>query len=206
MSKDRLGSITRALVGVDPAYHGTIADIVNRYNSGDAPAWDAVFKAALKSGVSKQDSGVLCFREDVPVEPLTEPLNLDAFFQSRPGLYVWDSFRARAKTLLGKVCGSSNGAPVLRSYDLTEAAYDRKIKQILSKAHEVDLWMIAQMIRAQGGGKDGPLITNGFANIFYVSGFVVFVYWNAVSGRWYVIGWGLDDSRWNAGYRVFSGN
>ena len=206
MSKDRLGSITRALVGVDSAYHGTIADIVNRYNSGDAPAWDATFKAALKGGVSKQTSGVLRYREDVPVEPLTEQLDLDAFFRSRPGLYVWDSFRTRAQTLLGNV-GLSRGAPVLKSYDVIQAAYDREIKQEFPKApHEVALWIIAQMIRAQEGGKDGPLLTNGYANIFYVSGFVVHVHWRRAYGEWDVSDGSLGGARWAAGDRVFSGN
>ena len=54
MSKDRLGPIVRALVGIDSQYHGVLADIVNRFNSSDAPAWNGLFKKALEQGLPSE--------------------------------------------------------------------------------------------------------------------------------------------------------
>lgn len=45
---------------------------------------------------------------------------------------------------------------------------------------------------------------DGYANLFYLAGYVVNVPWNADDQRWYVDAWKLDDGHWRAGRRAFS--
>lgn len=52
MSKDMLGPITRALVGIPDSRLGVVADIANRLNSDRGEEWDARFKAVLREGLS----------------------------------------------------------------------------------------------------------------------------------------------------------
>lgn len=135
-----------------------------------------------------------------------KPMDLDAFFKDRSGLWVSDSFRNRAKAHLKTVKPTEQVK--LSSSDLSRNAYDREIKPELPANHEVDemFWTIAAMIEAQEGGKEGLLLNNGHANLFYVSGFVVNVRWNADYRRWYVHDRSLGGHRWRAGDRVFSRN
>ena len=62
----------------------------------------------------------------------------------------------------------------------------------------------------QGNGEDGILLTNGYANIFYIRD-IKGVFW-AVSCRWIGGGWdvsasSVEDPRgWVGGGRVFSRN
>ncbi len=52
MSKDMLGSITRALVGIPDSRLGVVADIANRLNSHRGEEWDARLKAVLREGLA----------------------------------------------------------------------------------------------------------------------------------------------------------
>lgn len=83
---------------------------------------------------------------------------------------------------------------------LTKSMYDSEIKSEFG-ATESTLEDVAAFL------KDPPEGTkDGYSNIFYVSGFVVRVYWGAGSGEWYVDVWSLDVYRWDAGVRVFFRN
>jgi len=73
---------------------------------------------------------------------------------------------------------------------------------------ETTLAEMFSLMKKQGNGESGALLTNGYANIFYIrdcSGVLrtVSVYWDGV-------GWGLladgvsDPDAWNAGRQVFS--
>lgn len=58
--------------------------------------------------------------------------------------------------------------------------------------------VVAFMENAPEGCKDG------YANLFYLAGCVVCVYWYAGGREWGVSAWRRDGSRWHAGRRVFS--
>ncbi len=176
----------------------------------------AAFTAWLKSGANieavaktplspkKAEKSVLNFREKVLIPPLLERFVPNEFFKTRPGLYLYNDM---GRVLKGaQTVGPTQGAAKFRSFDLTKNAYDREIKAELPERHEVELWQIAKLIKEQWGGEDGPLLTNGYANVFYVAGCAVGVYWDADDQEWYVRGWGLDGGRWLEGRRIFSRN
>ena len=131
-----------------------------------------------------------------------------AFYQTRDSLWVSDEFRSR---ILSKAKPIKNlVAAVGKSYDLTQNAYDREITPELGSGYAFDesevCARIAMMIQKQPKGEAGDLLNNGCANLFYVAGCVVYVYWVADFRKWYVYAWKLDDGYWFAGFRAFSRN
>lgn len=131
-----------------------------------------------------------------------------AFYKMQDGLWISDSFR---DNVLSKAAMVKNlSAATLKSLELTKNAYDREITPCLPQKYEFDiseaLARIAQMIEKQPGGKEGDLLNNGYANLFYVPDCVVRVYWNADYRSWRVGAWELDDFCWSAGRRVFVRN
>lgn len=131
------------------------------------------------------------------------------FYRMRDGLWIGDTFR---NNVLAKASPTKDlPAAALKSMNLVKDAYDREITPCLPPNYEWDvseaLSRIAEMIKKQWGGKEGELLNNGHANLFYVPGFVVGVDWNAGRGRWDMSAWELDVAlRWNAGSRVFVRN
>jgi len=105
-----------------------------------------------------------------------------------------------------------NGADksVLCYYTLNRSSVDGPIIKELGGEDKVKttLFHIAALMLKQPNGKQGALLTNGYANIFY------FHYINgvlrAVSVCWRGYGWRVDaysvecPGGWNAAYRVFS--
>ena len=132
-------------------------------------------------------------------------------FKTRKGLWVSDDFQSR----VGKKAKPVNDLPTitLTSGDLARNAYDREIKvdPVMPTNHvfESESEFVAyldQMISKQPNGEKGDLLNNGYWNIFYVAGCVVYVYWYSVYRRWNVNAWSLDDFNWYAGCRAFGCN
>lgn len=97
-------------------------------------------------------------------------------------------------------------AATLSSRRLTQSSVDGPIKAELGEGHEVFLAWLFEKIEAQADGCEGELLINGYANIFYVDGRVVHVYWYA-GGGWYVDADEVTDPyAWSADDRVFSRN
>lgn len=126
------------------------------------------------------------------------------FFRTREGLWVSDDFRTRvvanAKT--------RSAVPKHRHIDLPRHMTDTEIENMLGEGHLfTDVALCAtleQMLAEQQGGKEGRLLNNGFANLFYTASSVVSVGWYADYREWFVFTWQRDDVRWLAGSRVFS--
>ncbi len=139
---------------------------------------------------------------------LDKPHDPHAFYQTRDGLYIWGEFNERILANVKSV--EKLDACTGKSYDLRKNAKDSQITAELPEGYEWDpselCARIAQMIEKQWGGRDGELLNNGYANLFYVPGFVVYVFWLADSGYWFVNAGGRDDYYWSAGYRVFPRN
>jgi len=98
----------------------------------------------------------------------------------------------------------------LRYAKLLKYSVDRPILAELGNTAETTLAEIFQLMLNQSNGEDGTLLTNGYANIFYVRD--VNGELRAVDVRWDGGGWYVDaDSvgfpfEWHDGYRVFSCN
>ena len=127
-----------------------------------------------------------------------------AFFKKRKGLYVWDSF---ADNILPHAKTTKKGAMFdVASFELPEDMTDAQIEAALPKEHifsETDVCaIVAHLIEAQPNGEEGPLLTNGYANLFYTPSRVVDAYW--LGGVGVVLGWSRDGDGWGRGRRVFS--
>jgi len=137
----------------------------------------------------------------------TKPFDASEFFQNRPGLYVWDSFRERLDVEARQPIESAPERPYVASL-LKANAYDKDIRKELPESHLSTLEDIAGLIEAQRSGKSGFLLNNGYANIFYVEGrngevFAVGVRWNSGRREWVVDGWELGEvGHWFAGRQV----
>jgi hypothetical protein len=122
---------------------------------------------------------------------------------TQSGLYVYESFVNRVRrhaTPMKMECAT------LSYSDLIEEANDREIATALGEGYEFSYtqlcYAIHSLIAQQSKGEEGPLLTNGRANLFYVkNGPVVNVYW--VGDKWFVIDWYRDDNRWPMGIRAF---
>ena len=90
----------------------------------------------------------------------------------------------------------------------TEATTDAVILDELSGRAEASLAHLWQLLYKQGNGESGPLLVNGYANIFYLRG-TDGALWVAHPG-WDDSGWALsvaqmnDPIGWCEGYRVFA--
>lgn len=101
----------------------------------------------------------------------------------------------------------------LRSAKLVRAELDKEIRKELGvEREETTLADIYALLEKQPDGRPGVLLTNGFANIFYVRDAkgvlrVVGVHWRAFDGGWVMDALSVEDpSGWNGGYQVFSCN
>ena len=148
--------------------------------------------------------GILKAHDFAVVGPLKKKFDPKDFFQTGTGLYIWDSFENRVLSAAG--VEKPAGKAKLKSFDLTRNAYDREIKAELVAKHEVKLWHIAKLIEAQPSGEDGPLLNNGYANLFYTASTVVSVVWVSDDRYWDVRVWDLDGRQWLGGSRVFFRN
>jgi hypothetical protein len=119
--------------------------------------------------------------------------------------YVGDTF---SEHFLGQ---TENGlaSTALKFHTLTKDSLDAPIIAELGEAHETKLAHLWKLLVNQGQGQEGPLLTNGYANIFYVRG-KDDVLW-AVDASWFDgIGWGVEADSvgrpdgWSDGRRVVS--
>lgn len=134
------------------------------------------------------------------------------FFKTREGLWMSSNFNDFIFSGASKKKVSSDETTI--SYaDLAKAANDAEIGTELPEGHvfeDVDTFLVhlATLIEDQWGGKEGMLLNNGYANVFYVKVngevFAVLVGWHADYRKWYCLALRLDDLRWDAGDRAFS--
>ena len=180
----------------------------------DGKIWLEEFKKFLRREVCWPDENLkklLAEREELKsrISELTRSPKLpssNAFFQTREGLWVSDSFRnlVVAKTLPS----TENWSVATKSKILDRNMTDEKIEEMLGDEHIFDEGVLcdtlAGMIQKQWGGKSGKLLNSGHPNIFYLGSCVVFVRWYADRAEWRVRAWGRGGLEWRAGDQVFS--
>jgi len=136
------------------------------------------------------------------------------FFRTRDGLWVSDFFRDHVLSVAKKTKAvrAQKGA----NFQLEDHSSDKEIRAEFPENHIFEdasafCAHLAGMIERQWSGTEGDLISNGYANIFYVRGkdnevFAVIVFWLVVRREWRVGAYRLGDDRWAAGDRAFSSN
>lgn len=134
-----------------------------------------------------------------------DQLCVKEFFQIRKGLHVYDSFCNRFD--LDAPVQAAPGRLYVASL-LKLNADDQEIQKELPEECLSTLKDIAGFIEAQWNGKSGLLLSNGYANIFYVLGkngqiFVMNVSWISDDRGWNVGDWEFGvNGRWFAGFQI----
>ena len=101
-------------------------------------------------------------------------------------------------------------ATELAVYTLAKASLDIPILAELGDKAETTLAHLWQLLQKQGNGQAGTLLTNGYANIFYIRDsdgtlWAVCADWDASCGGWDVEAGSVDGpDGWSAGLRVVS--
>lgn len=141
-------------------------------------------------------------------------INIKPFFQTSQTLWVDPDFTNWILNAYENEI-SQNSAKLAKAFDLSKNMKDSEIiSQAESlgfnpKQNPVTLDQIKAKIEAQPNGIEGEMLSNGFANIFYVFGkddvlFTVGVRWGSGYGQWYVCAYGLGQGgKWGAGDRIF---
>jgi hypothetical protein len=124
---------------------------------------------------------------------------------------IWNNFTELFLAGHGKI-EDPIGSQELRYGNLTKNSVDRPIIEELggeAKA-ETTLSELCDLLKKQAKGEEGDLLTNGYANIFYIkdtSGVLraVYVFWD-VDGWLVNVNSVVPSREWLAGGRVFSRN
>ncbi len=119
--------------------------------------------------------------------------------------FVWDNFRDNFAKVEENV-----PAGELKLHTLRKASVDGPIIKELGEAHETYLADLWTMLEKQPNGEKGNLLTNGYANIFYVRDkngalWAVFAHWHSDDGGWSLFANSVTNpNEWNAGNQVAS--
>lgn len=211
MSKDMLGQILRALVGVDIKYHGVVLNVVQRLVNGEvAPFWNSRFAKASRCKPPQAATSHKFLR---PVVVDTAVFDPSCYHTDKN---VWCSPEFKENILpVGRVFQPTDDLPKPSGFDLIQTSTDEEIQSEFPKEHvfgaDEFLWRAKQMTEAQTNGAPGHLLADGSANIFFVVGkggavFTVDVYWFGGHRQWRFHCSSLGVSRWDGGYRAFSRN
>ncbi|MDI6734170.1 MAG: hypothetical protein QMD50_01605 [Patescibacteria group bacterium] len=144
----------------------------------------------------------------------TEMFPKRSFFSDGPKLYFWNNFKNWVLSEIPEIIPAYTGT--LSKYTLTKGMDDAEIQGELGnqKAFTVPEFaaIIKDLIGKQPKGeKNGILLNNGYANIFYVklankTVVAVNVRWLGGDREWHFRANALDRVRWDDGDCVFSGS
>ncbi len=162
-----------------------------------------------KELVEERTYKILCPVAPKPVERRPFKAN-DTFFSKSSGVKIVSHGSNFTAWFTGKV---EEDVPegILVPFTLTKSAYDNEIITDLGgeEKAETTLTEIWRLMERQVNGGEGVLLTNGYANVFYVRDREGVL--RAVNVSWLDVGWGADAYalgafRWGGGYQVFSRN
>lgn len=226
MSEDMLSeTLVRELPGL-------MRDFMKKVLGDNGEEWIEAFKRFLK----KQNPWPEATSPSKPARnrlKVLQPLETVAEFPKTAEFRAADNFcitpqdqRANAELVIGfigdnfKSAFLANGGKVetsifdskLRPYRLKKASVDGPIISDLGgeEKAETTLAEMYALMKAQGRGQQGVLLTNGYANIFYIRDakgtlWAVYCYWDSGYQDWDVIANPVTyPSTWDAEDRVFS--
>jgi hypothetical protein len=206
-----------------PKFQGPLDDLRHKLSSEEGERWLSAFKQFLRKEnpwaepVSVQVSRfvpTLGERRSVDLPQRIVSFDPATFYQSGKGLHVWEGFRDRILPVARMI--EKAPAITIGSCDFLIGASDADIRGSLPKNYlfeDASLYSahLAGMIERQANGEDGYLLTEGHANVFYVSGvggneFPVCVRWDSGKIEWDINALPLGFTHWPVGGRVFSYN
>lgn len=219
--KDKLGTAVRKLVTLQEKDLGVVCDLLEKYSD---PEWVEATKRMLRKeppwpqGTKPKPSDLL--------EPLkTVELPEVKVFKAKEAFTITpDQDRKTAKVIIGYISDNFRNAFLegdgkieenipeakLRIFKLKKASVDGPIIADLGGESVVET-TLAEMFEAmklQGHGQKGALLTNGYANIFYIRDtegnlWAVSCRWRSDDECWVVRAFSITNpTQWNAGSRV----
>lgn len=201
-------ALPRALVGTDPK---KLIPLLGKSGEELGGRLGELLRS-LQEGVSLASKAVLLESIDTVTIPAraerfaaSEQFVLNYGPKTKPGVlisYLGDNFK---QWFLGKVEEPLTKETTLRYAKLVKSSVDGPILAELGDKAETTLAQIYALLELQKNGEGGVLLTNGWANIFYVNGRAVDVYW--LGDGWHVDAYSVTGpDRWDDGLRVFSRN
>ncbi|MEK7609666.1 MAG: hypothetical protein AAB470_00905 [Patescibacteria group bacterium] len=171
----------------------------------------ALFVSAVKNRARIIINKLLEFVTQVRVDAVKQFITADRFKagQTIDGVKYHSSFGDNFNLhFLPKIEGDVQAVD-LQVHKLLQNSKDLGIRtEIGEDKEETKLAHLHHLLTLQGNGEKGVLLTNGYANIFYIRGIDGNLW--AVHARWYDGGWylgadsvGCSDG-WDAGRQVFS--
>ncbi len=146
------------------------------------------------------------------IQIATSSFTKDSFFRNGPvKLWFGDNFKNWVLPGIQSTISSFNLS--LKQTKLTKAMLDSEILSELGDPKPFTpsefAAIIRELISKQPQGEDGPLLTNGYANIFYVKlederVVAVCADWHFYYRLWSLNANDLDGRRWHGGHCVFS--
>jgi hypothetical protein len=209
MSKDMLGPVIRAAVGVPQGRLDLLAKITSNFASDnpDGEAWYKHMHGAWSAGIPIATPPKRLIRIGERSIEITRKRDPAEFYRNRAGLWVSNDFQ---RLVVAKATPVDAGAIFKITCDtLAEDFFDLSLEEDLPTDHLFDesgvSAIVAEMIsRQQDVVQEGDLIGNGRCNLFYLSSGFVYVYWDGDRRRWRVNSRERDGVRWGRGGHVFS--
>lgn len=202
---------------------GLIYDLLVKLTSVDGSRWTEEFKLFLRKELEKKAEVVnkilRLLNSKIAIPAVTTPFVVAEHFQVNIGpnaVREWKTGEVKISSVSSNVQSWLGGQTVavrdgytLSSHMLTKNAYDKVIRVEVSANHEGDLAGVHALLALQPEGEEGVLLTNGYANIIYItdaSGTVRVVYVGWCGGGWHVGAYGLDVAQWEADLQVLARN
>lgn len=181
---------------------GLLIDTIEKLSGEDGTEWAERIKSALR----KDD--LLRRVTEVAVTAIKKFVAADNFKVGNVGIvYLGDNFKTN---FLGKIEKNVTNSILIVSR-LEKDSLDKDIRdEVGSDKEETYLAHLSELLTRQSKGESGVLLTNGYANIFYIRDAIGNVW--AVGVRWYSFyrGWVVSahsvsfPSRWHDDNQVFS--
>lgn len=189
-NNDMLGKLVKLIIGLPAEVIGTLYDLVEKLRGKEGGVWLTGLKRFLRKENSwgAVVSALLDFIETVDLPAIGKFIVSDHFTVINKEVkigYIGDNFE---NNFVGKVEEAQAKATLCIS-KLKKDSLDTPIMDELGSMTETTLANVWQLLKKQANGEKGKLLTNGYANIFYVRDtkgvfWVVFVRW--LSGDWSV--------------------
>ncbi len=180
---------------------GPLNDLNDKISGDQGSGWLDRLKVMLR----KND--LLRRVTEVTVFAVKKFAALDNFKVGNAGI-VWlsDNFKTN---FLGKIEKDVRAATLVASR-LEKSSLDKDIRAELgTDKEETILAHLFQLLSRQSDGKPGILLTNGYANIFYVRDakgnfWAVYAGWYSPGRGWHVYANPVNPDKWHGGHLVFS--
>ena len=216
MSEDMLGALVRKLVDLPLEILGTLYDLLEKMSGESREVWFTALRRFLRKenpwgGVRLAPTHLKLVGRDIRFK--TKPFEKNSFFRTdgSPRLYFWPNFTNWVLPAIPKTIPALGIA--LMKTKLMKSMYDSGILTGLGNPKPFTpsefAAIIRHLLRGQPKGEEGTLLTNGYANIFYVQlednrVVAVHVFWHAGFRDWNFYTYALGGGEWCDGLYVFS--